>query len=427
MASESIESQDTASTPDSLIAVSNKLQDRMNTLRCVIDSKQSLVRRVSEEMKRLIDEKSQLIILQLEGIWEDAKQRMDKKRDEVNIKIVEINKHKSEIEKFFKELNQTPCLDQISEAIVKAKSEMDIDIPFVKLSCEVKELRKSIDAMYSCDGRIVKFVKDTPIHLKWSSCDKGQQDNQLCDPWGISIDCISDDIYVADNQSSRIQIFSGNGEWIASLKDEEMIEPENILFLHNSIFVQCDRKIVKFHRCTLKRESYKSYQYELSGICTDNTHIYVGEYLNMKITILTPDLEEVQRISLNTQFCENNTLISDISLARDEVYVCFINSEYPIQAFTKQGMLTRCVIHRDLLDDVLYFCIDQHFNLLVSDGGCQVKIFSNDGKLMYTFGNRGSAPGEFTGLIGISVNDLYHIVTVDDEKEHNKLQAFSYQ
>ena len=271
------------------------------------------------------------------------------------------------------------------------------------------------------------LAQDTPIHLKWSSCDKGQQDNQLHNPCGISIDRICDDIYVADNQSSRIQIFSGNGEWIASLKDEEMIEPENILFLHNSTFVQCNRKIVKFHRCTLKRESYKSYRYMLSGICTDNTHIYVGEYLNMKLTILTPDLEEVRRISLNTQFCEYDTLISDISLARDEVYVCFAYPEYPIQAFTKQGILTRCVVHKDMLVYGWYFCIDQHFNILVSDYGCcQVKIFSNDGKLMYTFGNEGSAPGEFTGLIGISVNDLCHIVTVDYEKEHNKLQAFSY-
>ena len=271
------------------------------------------------------------------------------------------------------------------------------------------------------------LVQDTPIHLKWSSCDKGRQDNQLHNPYGISIDRICDDIYVADNQTDRIQIFSGNGEWIASLKDEEMIGPYNILFLHNSIFVQCDEKIVKFHRCTLKRESYKSYQYMLSGICTDNTHIYVGEFVNMKLTILTPDLEEVRSISLNTQFCIHSTLIRDISLARDEVYVCFSNSEYPIQAFTKQGMLIRCVVHRDLFDEVWCFCIDQCFNLLVSDGGCQIKIFSNDGKLMYTFGNRGSAPGEFTVTMGITANDLCHIVTIDFEKAHNMLQAFSYQ
>ena len=427
MASESIY-QHTASTPDSLIPVSNKLQDRMNTLRCVIDSKQSLVRRVSDEMKRLIDEKSQLIIRQLESIWEDANRRTDKKRDEVNRKIEEINKRKSEIEKFFKELNQTPCLDQISEAIDNAKNEIDVDIPFVKLSCHVRELRESIEAMYRCDDRIVKFVQDTPIEMKWSSCDKGMQDSQLCNPFGISIDCLSDDIYVADRMTNRIQIFSVNGEWIKSLEDEQMILPENILFLHNSVFIQCHERIVKFHRYTLKRESYESYQYWLFGICTDNTHIYVGEYSKMKITVLTPELEVVQRISLNTKFKQGDTLVRDLSLARDEVYVCFIYSDYPIQAFTKQGILMRCIIHKDMLDGVMLFCIDQQLNIIVSDNGCcEIKTFSNDGELMYTFGNRGTAPGEFSRLRGISVNDLCHIVTVDDEKEHDMLQAFSYQ
>ena len=362
MASESIY-QHTASTPDNLIPVSNKLQDRMNTLRCVIDSKQSLVRRVSDEMKRLIDEKSQLIIRQLESIWEDANRRMKKKRDEVNRKIEEINKRKSEIEKFFRNINQIPCLSQISEAIDNANNEMDIDIPFVKLSCHVRELRESIEAMYHCDDRIVKFVQDTPIEVKWSSCDEGEQDNQLYNPCGISIDCLSDDIYVTDQSVNRIQIFSVNGEWIKSLKVEEMILPETILFLHNSVFIQCNRRIVKFHRYTLKKESCESYQYELSGICTDNTHIYVGEYSKMKLTVLTPDLKEVHRISLNTKFKQDHTYINDLSLARDEVYVCFNKSDYPIQAFTIQGILTRCIIRKDMLDDAVFFCIDQQLNI----------------------------------------------------------------
>ena len=426
MASEAIYYQDTASIPDSLMPVRNKLQDRMNTLRCVIDSKQSLVRRVSEEMKRLIDEKSQLIIRQLEGIWEDANQRADMKRDEVNKNIEAIKKHRSEIEKFFKNINQTPCLDQISKGIENAKNEMDIDIPYVKLSCHVLELRENIAAMYRCDHRTVKFVQNNPIQLKWTSCERGQRENQLSVPWGISIDCTNDDIYVADCGGNRIQVFSANGEWIKSLKDEEMVDPENILFVNNSMFIQCSWGITKFHRCTLKRESYRSYQYPLSGICTDNTHIYMGEIGDAKLTVLTPELEEVERMPLNTQFKQKHTGIKDLSLARDEIYVCFNSSNYSIQAFTKQGRLTRCIVHKDILKYAHFFCLDQQFNIFVSDGRCQVKTFSNDGKLLYTFGNEGSAPGEFTQLWGISVNDLSHIITVD-MKGQNKLQAFSYQ
>ena len=107
---------------------------------------------------------------------------------------------------------------------------------------------------------------------------------------------------------------------------------------------------------------------------------------------------------------------------------CFVNSDYPIQAFTKQRVLTRCIIPKDMLGSAMFFCIDQQLNIIVSDRRCcQVKTFSNDGKLTYTFGKRGSAPGEFSGLLEISVNDLCHIVTVDGMKEHDMLQAFSYQ
>ena len=40
----------------------NNLEDKMSILREVIDSNKSIVLRVSEEMKQLIDEKSQLTL-----------------------------------------------------------------------------------------------------------------------------------------------------------------------------------------------------------------------------------------------------------------------------------------------------------------------------------------------------------------------------
>ncbi|KAI6647901.1 hypothetical protein LOD99_8362 [Oopsacas minuta] len=321
-----------ACEPVSLMPVPNKLQDRMNTLREVIDSKKSLVRRVSEEMKELIEDKTQLIIRELEE---------------------EINKRKSELEKLFQDLDPSlpNPLDKIPEAIESVKREMNIDIPFINLNCKVRELRESINTLFSCDQRIVKFEENTPIQLKWSSCDRGKQDNQLYNPCGIVIDSINDEIYVTDS-IHRVQIFSRNGEWVNSFKDEVMADPENILILHNSILVQCRNRIVKFNKSTLKRESHKTYEYQLSCICNDNTHIYVGEYRNMKLTVLTSEMNEEKRISLITQFKQDNTFIRDISLAKDEVYVCFTDSDYPIQAFSKQGRLTRCIIHKDMLNEV---------------------------------------------------------------------------
>ena len=179
--------------------------------------------------------------------------------------------------------------------------------------------------------RVVEFGDDIPIILKWSSCDEGEQENQLSDPWGLSIDCISDRIYVADWGTHRVQIFSGNGEWIKCLKDEFLKEPDNILTLHNSMFVQCYFDILRFNTSTLKRESHKHYEHFLSGICTDNNRIFVGDCRNMKLVQLSLELKEEKRISLITDFKQNTTYIRDLSFARNEFYVLLTRTVYSIQ------------------------------------------------------------------------------------------------
>ena len=139
-------------------------------------------------------------------------------------------------------------------------------------------------------------------------------------------------------------------------------------------------------------------------------------------------LKPITTISLLiTDFKQNTTYIRDLSFARNEFYVLLTYTEYPIQSFSKQGSLIRCILSRDVLtDDVWHFCLDQQLNILVADNGSsRVKIFSNEGKLMTQIEKKGIAKGEFTELTGIAVNELCSIITVD-RKEHNMLQAFSY-
>ena len=418
----------TASVNPTEVPARNKLEDKMNSLREVIDSNKSMVLKVSEEMKQLIDEKSQLIIRELEAIWDEANRRLNQKREEVNEKIEKINEHKSKMKELFDSLPPVlpSFLEKIPEAIESVRREMNIEIPYVKLSLRVNELRKCIEGMCVCEDRVVKFGDDIPIALKWSSCDAGEQENQLYLPWGLSIDCINDRIYVADYGTNRVQIFSGNGEWIKCLKDEFLIKPNNILTLHNSMFVLCYTNILKFNTSTFKRESHIHNQQWLSGICTDNTRIFVGEYSQMKLTVLSLELKEEKRISLITDFKQDTTEIRDLSFARNEFYVLLSNTEYPIQSFSEQGPLTRCIVTRDMLTDGAWnFCLDQQLNILVADrGSSRVKIFSNEGKLMTQIGKEGTAKGEFTTLTGIAVTELCSIITVD-WKRRNMLQAFS--
>ena len=413
--------------PASLAPVSNKLQDRMNALREVIDRHKREVLRVSREMKQLIEDRAQLVIRELEGIWDQANTRMNNKREEVNKKIKEINKRKKEMEIIFKDLSPTEIpIIEIDKAINSVRREMDIDIPYVKLSWRASELRESIQRLCTCEQLNVTYREDTNVRVKWGTCGRGKGDKELWYPRGVAIDSMKSRILVADSDAHRIQIFSINGDWVQSLKDEQMQDPDNINFILNSVFVQCYSTIVKFNRTSLARESHKSYDYSLSGICSDNTSVYVSAYSRMELIVLTHELIEERRVPLTTQYKQGDTRIKDISLAREEFYVLLSGSEYPIQSFSKQGTPNRCIIHRELLsDDVWYFCLDQQLNILVADSvSNKVKIFSKEGKLITQFGKEGSEKGEFNDLTGIAVDDSSNIITID-RKDNYKLQTFS--
>ena len=204
-----------------------------------------------------------------------------------------------------------------------------------------------------------------------------------------------------------------------------MKNPQNIIFLNQSIYVQCSSAILKLNESTEKKEKSKSYDFYLRGICTDNIHIYVGQWKGMNIIVLTLDLIEENRISLKTEFCQQNTEIRDISLSQELFYILLTETEFSIQAFSREGILTRCVVKKDSINYAFCFCLDQQHNILVADkGDSKVKIFSNEGKLLTQFGEKGSEKGQFSSLIGISLFQHDCIITTYFEKSRDKLQLF---
>ena len=102
----------------------------------------------------------------------------------------------------------------------------------------------------------------------------------------------------------------------------------------------------------------------------------------MNLIVLTLDLIEENRISLKTEFCQQDTQIRDISLSQELFYILLFNTGFPIQAFSREGILTRCIVKKDSIDCAYCFCLDQQHNILVADDrDSKVKIFSNEGKL----------------------------------------------
>ena len=417
---------DPGSGPVSLFEMSNKLQSKVNSFREMIERKKLEVRRVSKEMRSLIERKEEEIIRELDTIWREVNSRMEKKKTETQNRIQELENKKKEMIEIIRILNPDETqFPQISETIERAKNEMDIDIPNVKLTWRVDELKDCINRMCRCDQQILVYNEDTQYQLKWSKCEEGIGDNQLYHPCGIATNPMNGNIYVADQSNHRVQIFSREGEWIRSVEDDEMKYPENVLFHNQTIYVLCNSAILRLNESTEKKEKSKSYDFDLRGICTDNIHIYVGQLTGMNLIMLTLDLIEENRISLKTEFCQQDTQIRDISLSQELFYILLLNTEFPIQAFSREGILTRCVVKKDSINSAFCFCLDQQHNILVADNGdSKVKIFSNEGKLLTQFGEKGSEKGQFSFLSGISLFQHDCILTTDYVKSRYKLQLF---
>ena len=152
--------------------------------------------------------------------------------------------------------------------------------------------------------RVEQVFKDeaTPFQLRWSKCEKVDGETQLDYPCSIAINNVNENIYVTDFNKHRIQIFSKEGEWIRSLKNEKTINPQNIFIQTDLIYLQCDKMVLIFTASDEKMiQSSKSFHSSLRGICADNSHVYVGFWTEMKLIFFSPNLNEEKQITLNPQ------------------------------------------------------------------------------------------------------------------------------
>ena len=142
----------------SLNPVSGKIDNSMNLFRQNINEKRAEVNRIREEMKLLIDQKSDELLGELDRILEEVNEK-EKKRKELDQNIREIQEYQTLMEDLFRKMDPSfTQITEISERIEKNKKEIDIVTPEVKLNWKMNALRDSINNMCKCN------VQDVPAN-----------------------------------------------------------------------------------------------------------------------------------------------------------------------------------------------------------------------------------------------------------------------
>ena len=272
-----------------------------------------------------------------------------------------------------------------------------------------------------CEG--VSYVnRHNPV---CSGVNRGEGQNEIVVPFGLSTDRHNGDVYVCDYMADKIQVFSREGIQQRTISPQGLSNPCDITVTFHHLFVNClVEGIYKLDKlsgsilCSVKTE-------DIRGLSADTDTLYAGMSVSSQISHLSlEDLTIIRVTSLNSPHIIQDTILRDLKIATSLFIVLFHDCNYPIQTFSRDGNLIQVIASQDQLIYAYYLCVDRHLNIIVSDSGARyLKVFSIEGHLLTTIGQEGEGPGKFFCPRGIDIDKEGRIVVVDLKVSH-KLQFF---
>ena len=253
---------------------------------------------------------------------------------------------------------------------------------------------------------------------------------ELNNPRSLAIHYKTGNIYIADTDNHRVQVFGCNGDYLFMFS-EKMNKPVGICVSQNKVFVMqhCGHCINMYE---LEGKLIKSVGSEGNGEAQFNNprgldvsdrtnNIYVCDFNNNRIQILTEELKYHSMLGINLL---SNPL--DVKVTRDRVLV--LDGSNPCMfVFDSDHVLTNRLITRGVgkqTNSPFYFDIDREYNIIMSDwrNHC-VYVFNQEGEQIHKFGKEGQGIGEFYRPFGIALDNTGRIIVVC-EKNTNCLQFF---
>ena len=262
---------------------------------------------------------------------------------------------------------------------------------------------------------------------------KGQAPGELMNTWGVAIDENTNLIYIAEEDSCRVSIFSETGEFINTFTHQDMREPHGIAIHRDNLYVTdtvvhavFQFKIEVDMRLVAKLGSQGSgmgqFNYPHGLTVSTNGDVFVADRSNNRIQILDDSLHFQREIT-------HQTMKSpwDVKLTPDEVYVLCTDSPC-ILVFSHAGEKLRQLVtwgYEMQIGRAYFFCLDRKQNLLISDWlNDEVRIFSKEGTHLHTIGERGHEVGMFVRPKGIVLTKNLKLVIVSWNDNYG-LQIFS--
>ena len=264
-------------------------------------------------------------------------------------------------------------------------------------------------------------------------CKKSSQQKspgELNNPRSLAIHYKTGNVYLADTNNQRVQVFNYNGDYLFMFC-EKMNGPIGICVSQSKVFVtQYNSHCINMYE--LEGKLVKSVGSEGNGEAQFNqplgldvsdrtNNIYVCDFRNHRIQILTEELKYHSMLGIDLL-----EYPYDVKVTRDRVLV--LDESNPCMfVFDSDHVLTNRLITRGVGKQTNYPCcfdIDREYNIIMGDfnNHC-VYVFNQEGKQIHKFGKEGQGIGEFYKPRGIALDNTGRIIVVC-HKNTNCLQFF---
>ena len=254
------------------------------------------------------------------------------------------------------------------------------------------------------------------------SCKKSSEQKapgELNGPRGLALHYTTGHIYVADESNHRVQVFGCNGGYLFMFSGN-MNYPRGICITGDKVLVtqwtadsvniyELQGKLIKSVGSSGTGELQFNYPWGIA-VSERTNHVYVCEYNNKRVQILTEDLKFHSMIGIGVFKGPR-----DIKVTRDRIFVLDI-SDPCLFIFNSDHLITNTIITRGSgkqTNDPYFFDIDREYNVIMSDcsNNCVV-VFNQTGEEIHRIGKRGQGIGEFNYPHGVALDNLGRIVVV---------------
>ena len=270
-----------------------------------------------------------------------------------------------------------------------------IEPKMVSFECDCCEMLAELNSLGKLVEKVINGIdyksKKQPLV---SVCEKGKRIEQLNRPRGITVGNETGNIYIADTDNNYVKVFDITGKYLFKFGDNE---DEGNMYGPLSVAICGDRILIsQFNHCILNYQLGGKFISEIGrrgngelefnyphGVTIDesNGNIYVSDYANNRIQILSQDFRFISQFGKDTLKCPR-----DVKLSKEYIFV--LDESNPcLHLFNYNHVLQKSVISRGKGMQVInpyYFFIDQTDNILISDyGSSSIPIFDKEFQLFH--------------------------------------------